>query len=50
MSGKILTQMKITKDQQEWLETEAKRTGNTVTAVVRGLIQDRVNQKAGNPE
>ena len=46
MSGKPLAPMKITKDQREWLEDEAKRTGNGIAVVVRGLIQDKVNEKA----
>lgn len=36
----------ITKQQRKWLETEKIRTGNSFSAIIRGMLQDKVNAKA----
>ena len=41
--SKLLAPIRITDKQREWLETEQKRTGNPISAIVRGLIQDKAD-------
>ena len=42
MKPKLLAPIKITDKQRDWLESEQKRTGNAISVIVRGLIQDKV--------
>lgn len=46
MKEKLLAPMKITKDQRAWLESEQKRTGNSIAVIIRTLIQDKIKQRA----
>lgn len=39
-----LATMKVTQDQRDWLEQEAKRTGKSITEVVRSLIQKEMEK------
>ena len=39
-----LATMKVTKEQREWLEKEADRTGRTITEVVRSLIRQAMEK------
>jgi len=41
--AKKLAPQRITKDQREWLETRSIKTGNTIAAVIRILIQNEIN-------
>jgi hypothetical protein len=45
MDTKLLAPMKITKHQRKWIEDEQKRTGSTAAAVVRALLQSKVDEK-----
>ena len=44
---KKISPVQPTKAQREWLEEEAKRTGNSIATVVRALIQEKISQKEG---
>jgi predicted DNA-binding protein len=41
-----LATMKVTQEQKQWLEKEAKRTGRTITEVVRSLIREAMETKS----
>jgi len=34
----------VTAKQNEWLANESGETGNAVTTIIRGLIQDKINK------
>ena len=38
--------MTLTEAQREWLEAENTRTGASFANIVRGLIQDKIDEKA----
>jgi len=44
-TGKMLAPIKITPTQQRWLLAETKRTGNGFAVIIRGLLQEKVDQK-----
>lgn len=37
--------VRFTEQQMKWIEDEAARTGNSMAAVVRGLVQSKVEGK-----
>jgi predicted DNA-binding protein len=41
-----LATINITKEQRDWLESEAKRTGRTRAEVVRSLIREAMESKS----
>lgn len=41
----MMAPVKFTEQQMKWIETEAARTGNSMAAVVRGLVQSKVEGK-----
>jgi len=48
MSDKVmLGSVAVTKDQRAWLEEERVRTGDSIVAIVRGLIQDKIDSQKG---
>jgi predicted DNA-binding protein len=44
MSMILIAPFKATQAQREWLDSEAKRTGETVSAIIRGLIQAKIDK------
>jgi len=44
--AEFLAPTKITEAQRNWLKAEKKRTGNQFAAIVRNLIQDKINKEA----
>lgn len=46
---KTLAPIRLTLDQFDWLKEEGERQGNTMSTVVRGLIQANLDQ-IGNKE
>lgn len=42
---KKLPVLTITKDQRAWLVKEVERTGNTIASIMRGLIQDKIQEE-----
>ncbi len=46
MTVKMIAPIKATDAQNEWLAKEKKRTGNTIAAIIRNLIQDRIEQES----
>lgn len=44
MHPKPLAPQKVTTEQREWLEGERKKTGSSISVIVRGLIQKEVNK------
>ena len=45
MKLSTLAPIRITVDQKAWLAKEKERTGNTYAAVVRNLIQEKLNKE-----
>lgn len=43
---KIIPVVKPTENQREWLDKEKKRTGNSESSIIRGLIQEKVENEA----
>lgn len=43
MKEKLLAPMKLTPAQNKWLEAEKKRTGNSGAAIIRNLIQEKID-------
>lgn len=44
MQAKKISPINITKAQGEWLKLEKERTGNAYAAIVRNLIQEKVEE------
>jgi hypothetical protein len=44
MSVKKLPVIPVTKEQREWLESKSNETCESITSIVRGLIQAEVNK------
>ena len=44
MATKMLSPIKLTLAQHEWLQKEHKRTGNPIAVIVRNLIQEQVEK------
>ena len=42
----VIAPIKITPEQNEWLLSEAVRTGNTRATIIRLMIQEKVEKKA----
>ena len=45
MTMKILSQVRVTAAQREWLESELLRTGDTFASTIRKMIQDKIETK-----
>jgi len=41
-----MPQIRITKAQKKWLESESSRTGETQTTVIRLLIQEKIDKES----
>jgi hypothetical protein len=39
---KMMAPVRLTEQQMKWVEEEAARTGNSMAAVIRGLVQMKV--------
>ncbi len=46
MKPKVIPVIQPTHTQREWLNKEKERTGNTEAAIIRMLIQDRVENES----
>lgn len=44
--AKIIPVVQPTEKQREWLNAEKKRTGNSESSIIRGLIQEKVENEA----
>lgn len=42
---KMMAPMRLTEQQMKWVETEAARTGGSMAAVIRGLVQEKLEGK-----
>lgn len=42
---KIMAPMRFTDEQMKWIEDEAKRVGGSKTAVIRALVQSKMEGK-----
>ena len=42
---KIIPVVQPTEKQREWLNKEKKRTGNSESSIIRGLIQDEIENE-----
>lgn len=42
MKPKVIPIVQPTKQQREWLDKEKERTGNSESAIIRGLIQKEI--------
>lgn len=45
MKVKMIAPVKPTKDQREWLDNEASKTGESQASIIRKLIQEKVNEQ-----
>lgn len=43
MKPKVIPVIQPTKSQREWLDKEKERTGNSESAIIRGLIQEKLD-------
>jgi hypothetical protein len=41
----MMAPVRLTEQQMKWVEEEATRTGNSMAAVVRGLVQEVMEKK-----
>ena len=46
MKVKMIAPIKATKAQNEWLEKEKERTGNSVAAIIRNFIQASIDKES----
>lgn len=44
MKKKLMAPVRLTDQQMKWVEEEAAKTGNSMAAVIRGLVQERVGR------
>jgi len=44
MQKQLLAPTRITDAQRKWLDAENIRTGNGLSAIIRGLIQDKITK------
>ena len=42
---KMMAPVRLTEQQMKWVEEEAARTGNSMAAVIRGLVQGKMERK-----
>lgn len=42
---KMMAPVRFTEQQMKWIEDESVRTGNSMAAVIRGLVQQKMESK-----
>ena len=42
--NQVLAPVKLTESQDDWIEDEATRTGNSKTVIIRALIQEKLDK------
>jgi hypothetical protein len=45
MAKILIAPFKATQAQRDWLNAESKRTGETVSAIIRGFIQSEIDKE-----